>query len=243
MSKSSPTVPTPANPTTVANATTTSNLGTSAAQQAENNVNQVGPNGSTTYNQSGTYTDPTTGTSVPTYTQTSTLDPLSQSVLAGTKQAANTLVPTAQTLATQAGGTATTPLNVNQTANNSIIAGGPQALDPSVANAVTQQQESFLTPQWNQTQQNLTDQLSRAGIPVGSDAYNSAMTNFNNSKTQAFQSAQDSGTSQGAGIANNMFGLAVQGQNQNLNQQQTQQSNPLALLSQIYGGQAPGAVA
>lgn len=239
MSKSTPTVPTPANPTTVANATTTSNLGTSAAQQAENNVNTVGPNGSTTYNVTGSYTDPTTGTSVPTYTQTNTLDPLSASILAGTKQAANTLVPTANTLAGQAGSTATTPLNVNQTANNGIIAAGPQALDPTVANAVTSQQESFLTPQWNQTQQNLTDQLSRAGIPVGSDAYNSAMTNFNNSKTQAFQSAQDSGTAQGAGIANNMFGLAVQGQNQNLGQQQTVQSNPLALLSQIYGGASP----
>jgi hypothetical protein len=241
LSKSSPQVPTPANPVTVANAQTTSNLGTSAAQQAENNVNQVGPNGSVNYSQTGTYTDPTTGTKVPTYTQTTTLDPLTQSILAGTKTAANTLVPTAQNLATQAGGTATTPLNPNQTANNSIIAGGPQALDPTVANAVTQQQESFLNPQWNQTQQNLTDQLSRAGIPVGSDAYNSAMTNFNNSKTQAYQSAQDAGTTQGATNANNMFGLALQGQNQNLGQQQTLQSNPLSLLSQIYGGQGASA--
>lgn len=243
MSKSTPTVPTPANPATVANASTVSNVGTAASQQAGNLINQVGPNGSTTYDQTGSYTDPTSGAVTPKYTQTTTLDPLTQSILAGTKQAGSTLVPTAQTLATQAGGTATNPLDVNQTANNKIIAGGPQALDPSVANAVTQQQESFLTPQWNQTQQNLTDQLSRAGIPVGSDAYNSAMTNFNNSKTQAFQSAQDSGTAQGAGIANNMFGLAVQGQNQNLGQQQTVQSNPLALLSQIYGGQAPGATA
>lgn len=241
MSKSQPQVPTPANPTTVANASTTSNLGTAAGQQAMNNVNQVGPNGSTSYNQTGSYTDATTGTSVPTYTQTTTLDPLSQAVLTGSKQAASTLVPTAQKLAEAAGGSATTPLDVNQTANNKTIAGGPQALDPTVASAVTRQQESFLNPQWDQTQQNLTDQLSRAGIPVGSDAYNSAMKNFNNSKTQAYQSALDAGTVQGGTQANNMFNLALQGQNQNLGQQQTVQSNPLSLLSQIYGGQ--GAIA
>lgn len=241
MSKSQPQVPTPADPTKVANASTTSNFATAAGTQAANNVNQVGPNGSVNYNQSGTYTDPTTGASLPTYTQTTTLDPLSQAILTGTKQAGASLVPTAQTLAGQAGGTATTPLDVNQTANNKVIAGGPQALDSTVASAVTRQQESFLNPQWAQTEKDLTDQLSRAGIPVGSDAYNSAMTNFNNSKTQAYQSAQDAGTAQGAGIANNMFGLAVQGQNQNLGQQQTVQANPLQLLSQIYGGQGASA--
>lgn len=239
MSKSTPAVPTPADPTTVANAQTTSNLGTSAAQQAENNVNTVGPNGSTTYNQTGSYTDPTTGTSVPTYTQTNTLDPLSASILAGTKTAANTLVPTANTLATQAGGTATTPLNVNQTANNGIIASGPQAIDQNATNTIYQGEQALLQPTFKQQQTDLQDQLSRAGISVGNDAYNNAETQLGTQQNQATNAALGTATGQGITSANNMFNLALQGQNQNLGQQQTVQSNPLQLLSQIYSGSSP----
>jgi hypothetical protein len=64
-----------------------------------NNVNQVGPNGTVTYDQSGSYTDPTTGAVVPKYTQTTSLDPLSQAILTGTKQVGSTLTGTAQNLA------------------------------------------------------------------------------------------------------------------------------------------------
>lgn len=235
MSKSTPTVPTPANPTTVANAQTTSNLGTSAAQQAENNVNQVGPNGSTTYNQTGTYVDPTTGTSVPTYTQTNTLDPLSASILAGTKQAANTLVPTANTLATQAGTSATTPLNFN-TADSGTLNSTPQAIDQNATNTIFQGEQSLLQPTFNQQQTDLQDQLSRAGISVGNDAYSNAETQLGTQQNQATNAALGTATGQGITSANNMFNMALQGQNQNIAQQQTAQSNPLNLLSQIYGG-------
>ncbi|MHB8273073.1 hypothetical protein [Bradyrhizobium sp.] len=239
MSKSTPQVPTPANPTTVANAQTTSNIGTAGAQAAENNINQVGPNGSTTYSQTGTYTDPTTGATLPTYTQTQTLDPLSQAILTGSKQAGASLVPTAQTLATQAGGSATTPLNVNQTANNGIIAAGPQAIDQNATNTIFQGENALLQPQFQQQQTDLQDQLSRAGISVGNPAYSNAETQLGTQQNQATTAALGTATGQGITSANNMFGMALQGQNQNLGQQQTLQSNPLSLLSQIYGGSPP----
>lgn len=236
MGKSTPQVPTPANPTTVSNAQTTSNIGTAAAQEAANNTNIVGPNGSTTYNQTGTYTDPTTGASLPTYTQTNTLDPLSQAILTGSKQTAASLVPTAQTLAGNAATTATTPLNVNQTANNGVIAGGPQAIDQNATNTIYQGENALLQPTFDQQQKDLQDQLSRAGISVGNDAYNSAETNLGTTQNQARTAALGSATGQGITAGNNMFGLALQGQNQNLAQQQLQQSNPLSLINQIYGG-------
>lgn len=238
MSKSSPQVPTPADPTTVSNAQTTSNIGTAAAQEAANNTNVVGPNGSTTYNQTGSYTDPTTGATLPTYTQTNTLDPLSQSILNGTKQTANSLVPTAQTLATQAGGTATNPLDVNQTANNGIIAQGPQAIDQNATNTIYQGENALLQPTFDQEQTNLQDQLSRAGISVGNQAYGNAETQLGTQQNQQRTAALGTATGQGITSANNMFGLALQGQNQNLGQQQTVQSNPLSLISQIYGSGA-----
>lgn len=243
MSKSTPQVPTPANPTTVANAQTTSNMGTAAATQAMDNVNQYGPNGSTTYQQTGSYTDPTTGTVVPTYSQNTTLDPLSQSILAGTKQVGNTLVPAAQSLATQAAGSTATPLNVNQTANNGIIAGGPQAIDQNATNTIYAGENALLQPTFNQQQQDLQDQLSRAGISVGNQAYGNAETQLGTQQNQQRTAALGNATGQGITAGNNMFNMALQGQNQNLGQQQLLQSNPLSLINQIYGGASPTGVA
>lgn len=237
MGKSTPTAPTPADPTTVANASTTSNLNTAAGQQALNNTNVVGPNGSTTYNQTGSYTDPSTGTVIPTYTQTNTLDPLSQAILTGTKQVGASLVPTAQNLAGEAATSATTPLNFNSI-NNRIVQGGPQAIDQNATNQIYQGEQSLLQPTFNEQQQQLQDQLSRAGISVGNQAYGNAETQLGTQQNQATNAALGTATSQGITSANNMFNMALQGQNQNVQQQQLAQSNPLSLIQQIYGAGA-----
>jgi hypothetical protein len=229
--KNSPTPPPPPDPNVVAKAQTGSNIDT----QAGNLVGTTGPTGSTSYNQTGSYTDPNTGQVVPQWTQNTSLTPLGQSIFTGTQQAANTLTGTAGNLATAANTSATTPLNFSG-ANENILQGGPQALDTQTANALYGQSKSFLDPQWTQQQKDLEDQLSRQGIPVGSDAYSNAMTNFNNSKTQAYTTAQQGAEGAAVPAAAQMFGMALQGQNQNIAQQQTAQSNPLQLLSQIYGG-------
>jgi hypothetical protein len=235
MSKDTPQAPQPANPTTVANAQTTSNIGTAAAQQAANNVNTVGPNGSVNYNQTGSYTDPTTGSVLPTYTQTTTLDPLSEAILTGTKQAGASLIPTAQTLAQQAGGAATTPLNFD-TADSGLLNSAPQQIDQNAAKASFDAQAGFLKPTYDQQQKDLQDQLSRHGIDVGSDAYNSAETNLANSQNQGLTAASNNAVAGGANSAAQLFNMALQGQQQNIGQQQLRQANPLHLLSQIYGG-------
>jgi hypothetical protein len=238
VSKSTPTPPPAPNPTTVANAQTGTNIDT----QAGNLVGTSGPGGSTNYTQSGSYKDPNTGQVIPQWTQNTQLSPLAQSIYTGTQQTAQSLLPTAQNLAGEAATSTATPLNVNG-ANNSTIQAGPQALDPTVTNAIYSQSKSFLDPQFAQQQKDLQDQLSRQGISVGSDAYNSALTNFNNTKNQAYNAADTSAISGGAAQANNMYNLAVLGQNQQLGQQQTVQSQPLSLLSQLYGGQATVPVA
>lgn len=229
--KSSASPPPPPDPNVVANAQTGSNIDT----QVGNMVGTNGPSGSTSYTQSGSYTDPNTGRVIPQWTQNTSLTPLGQSIFTGTQQAANSLTGTAQDLATQAGSTATKPLDFSG-ANNNIIQGGPQALDKQTADALYGQSKSFLDPQWTQHEKDLTDQLSRQGIPVGSDAYNNALTNFNNSRTQAYTTAQQGAQGAAVPAAAQMFGMALQGQNQNIGQQQTAQSNPLQLLSRIYGG-------
>jgi hypothetical protein len=61
-----------------------------------------------------------------------------------------------------------------------------------------------------------------------------------NTQNQARVGLANNATVTGANQANNMFGLALQGQNQNLGQQQTLQSNPLQLLAMLYGGGVAG---
>lgn len=232
MSKGSK-APPPPDPSVVAGQQTGSNINTAIAQGALNRVNQVNPYSSTTYNQTGT--ENVGGYNVPTYTQTTSLDPALTAIKNSTENTAQSLTPTAQTLATQFGTSGITPLNPSG-ANNDIIRGGPQALYDPVAKAVYNEQAGFLDPQFTQSEKDLQDQLSRQGIPVGSNAYNNAMTNFSNRKNQAYTAAANNATAQGANTAGNMFGLAIQGQNQNLGQQQLLQSNPLQLLSALYSG-------
>lgn len=233
MGKQSPSVPQVPSAADTAAAQGQSNTSTAAAQAALNYVNQNTPYGNTSYSATGSYTNPQ-GDTVPTYTQNVSLSPLGSAILGGEQQTAATLIPTAETLANQTAASTTKPLDFN-TADSSILNAAPQQLNTQAADAIYGQQKSFLDPQWNQQGQQLQDQLSRQGIPVGSEAYNNATTQLDNARTQAYQSAQDSATAGGSAAASNLFGLAQSGQNQNIQEQQLAQQQPLSLLSQLYG--------
>ena len=235
---SKPSAPAAPDPTATAAAQEGTNVGTAVAQQTLNNTNQVTPYGSTTFNQTGGYTDPQSGQFVPSYTENTSLAPQLQSVLSGTENAANSLVPTVNTLAGQANTSATNPLNVNS-ANNTTIQNGPQALDPSVAQAAYSASTQFLQPQFQQQTEDLQDQLARQGISVGNQGYNNATNQLQNTQNAALTGAANNAVVTGANQANNMYNLALQGQNQQIGQQQTVQQQPLSLLSQIYGGASP----
>ena len=79
-----PKPPKPADPKETGAAQTATNIGTAIAQQNLNNVNQITPDGSLTYNQTGTYryVDPLDGKvhNIPTYTATQTLSPEQQAI-------------------------------------------------------------------------------------------------------------------------------------------------------------------
>jgi hypothetical protein len=124
---SKPEAPTPPNPMDTAQAQTGTNIGTSIANAFMNNTNQIGPNGSQTYNQSGTYkyTDPYTGKSydIPQFTQTTSLSPAQQALL-------NTNNQTQQNLAN---------LGQSQSAKLNDLLGSPMSLDgaPAAGDAST----------------------------------------------------------------------------------------------------------
>lgn len=231
--KSAPSAPAVPSAAETSAAQSAANSSTAASQTALNNTDQYTPYGSTTYAQNGSYTNGQ-GDTVPTYAQTTALSPMGQQLLQGEQGVQNTLLPTAQSLANQTSAATTNPLNFN-TADSSILNAAPQQLDKQAADAVYNQQKSYLDPQWDQQGQQLQDQLSRQGISVGSDAYGNAEKQLDNARTQAYQGAQDSATAQGAQSASQLFGLAQAGQNQNISQQQLAQQQPLSLLSQLFG--------
>lgn len=216
MSKGNSPPPAP-DPNVVANAQTGTNISTGIANATLNHTGQNNPFYSTNYTQNGGYTDPKTGMFVPSYNQNFKLGDLGQALL------------------TQANGSATKPLDFSG-ADNDYLRGGPQALDDKTSDAYYAHSKGFLDPEWEQKSRDLQDQLSRQGIPVGSDAYNNAMKQHDNARTQAYDAARSGATAAGASGASNMFGMALQGQQQNIAQQQTAQQNPLKLLGSVIGG-------
>ncbi len=215
MSKGNDPPPAP-DPNVVAKAQTGTNIDTAVANKQLNLPNQSNPFWTSTGQQNGGYTDPTTGKFVPSYTQDFSLSPLGNTLLG------------------QVGSTITKPLDFSG-ANNDYINAGPQALDERTSDAYYKKQAGFLDPDWTQKQRDIQDQLSRQGIPIGSEAYNSAMTNFNNSRTQAYDAARTGATAAGAQGASSMFNMALQGQNQNITQQQLAQTTPLKNLGSLIG--------
>lgn len=232
MSKNSPSVPSTPSATDISGAQGQSNAESAIASALLDNVNQVTPYGSTTFNQTATTPiNMPNGTTVniPQFTEQTSLNP-------GAQQLYNTQLGTSNQLASTASGIANglnlQPLNLNSN-SNSIIQAGPNLIDQASANAAYNQASSFLDPQWNTQQTQLQDQLNSQGIPVGSDAYDNAMTNFNNSKTQAYNAAANSAIQSGAQNAATLYNSAIAGQNQSIGQQTTAQNQPLNLISAL----------
>jgi hypothetical protein len=229
LAKSAPSPPTPPDPAATAAAQTASNVQTAEANAALNRVNQTTPYGSINYSQTGT--DPTSG--VPTWAQTTTLSPAGQQIFDSEGRLVNSALGAAGNLSQ---GIETTPLNTTNTPYTPTLNQGPQLLDKNTVNATYGQAKSFLDPQWNQGQQQLQDQLSRAGHSIGDAGYSNAETQFDNARTQAYNAAQDSAIMNGVNNASTLFGNALQGQAQNVNQQVQAQNQPVNLLSALLSG-------
>lgn len=99
-------------------------------------------------------------------------------------------------------------------------------------------QTQYLDPQFARDQQALQSQLAAQGIPIGSEAYNNAMNQFNESKNQAYQGAQNAAVSAGNQEQNTLFGQQI-GAGQFANAAQAQNYGQLANNASFYN-QAQG---
>lgn len=179
-----PDAPTPPAPQNTAAASTATNVGTAIANANLSNVNQVTPNGSLTYNQSGTYkwTDPYTGQSydIPQYTATTSLSPDQQNLLNLNNQTKTNLSQIGVDQSAKIGSLLSSPFSVNQAIEDKIDSLGRARLDPQFA------KESDA----------LDVKLRNQGLQPGSAAWNAAMTQFQQGKNDAYNQLYLNGSQQ-----------------------------------------------
>lgn len=140
-----------------------------------------------------------------------------------------------------------------------VPTGGPQQTENDEAQALYSEGMGFLTPQFTQQNTNLADQLSKQGIPVGSDAWVNAMNQNSNSQNQQSTAILNNAIATGAAQGGTNYGLTLQGNQTAVNQQVANaglanQAGTFGLssqglnsqiansaVSQILGGQATSA--
>lgn len=220
MGKSSPSPPAAPDPVKTANAQAAANKETAIANANINQVNQVTPYGNLTYSQRGTASDGT-----PQYTATTTLSPAQQQLL---------------DLSNQAG------IKFGQTANNQLNSVSDKLSQPldfsslgpaPTANEATRQDvlNSIIArnqPQMEKDRAALETRLANQGIGYGTDAYNSAMDNYNRSVND-FRLGADT---QAGNEMSRLFGLESTARNQGINEMVQQRQIPLNELAAMLTG-------
>jgi hypothetical protein len=253
-----PSAPAPPDPKQTAAASTGTNVATALANASLNNVNQIGPNGSLTYSQTGTskFTDPYTGQSydIPNYTQTTTLSPDQQKLYDLNNQ-------TQQNLGN---------IGVQQSDKIGSLLNTP--FDPSTANKAVEDKidslgASRLDPRFARESDALATQLANQGIQPGSAAWKAQMDQFQQGKNDAYNQLYLNGNQQafqqavttrnqpineitalmsGSQVSNPTFGATPQTTipttdtagiiNTNFNQQQAQYQTQLQQQNALMGG-------
>lgn len=169
-----PQAPATPSPTQTAAAQTGSNVSTAIANQQLNAINQVGPQGSVSYSQSGTYqfTDPSTGKTytLPKMTQTTALSPGQQAIYDAMQGAQTNLATTAQ----------------HQSGRLDDMLSQPFTLDNDSTEArLNELASKRLDPQLAQKREAEIARLSNMGIKIGSTAYDRAMGLVNQGENDA----------------------------------------------------------
>jgi hypothetical protein len=225
--------PTPPNPIETARAATSTNVATGVANAYLGNVNQVTPDGSLTYNQSGNYgwTDPVTGSTyqIPQFTATQTLSPQGQAIKSQSDAAKYNLAGIANAESAKVSGILASPFNPNVSpypggdpnsisnlpqASTSFNAGGQIQTGLGDAGDITQTygpadnfsadrqrvEDSLMqrmNPQLAIEKRGIEQQLADQGIRYGSQAYASAMDDYNRQANDArFAAIGQAGTEQ-----------------------------------------------
>lgn len=167
-----PQAPPAPDPAATAAAQSASNVKSATNQYELGATNQIAPQGTSSYEQIGTWADGT-----PRFQQTTTLSPEQQ-------QLYNTGVQTQQNLGN---------IGVQQSQKIGDLLNTPFNVDTATSDKIQGLQSEFLDPQWQKQGAALDTQLANQGILLGSDAYKTAQQNFSTDRQRAYdQSYLDS---------------------------------------------------
>ena len=204
-----PSAPAAPDYTGAANATAAGNLAAAQAASAANRVNQVTPYGNLNYSQNGTDAQGN-----PTWTATTSLSDVGQQLLNNQN---STSLGLGSAINSQLG-------NVQNTMSQPFNPNLPQV----GINAGQNYQDaamSRLAPQLSQQRELLNNQLANQGIPVGSQAWQTAQMNQGQKENDLLAANTTQGFNTGLAANQNAF-----------NQQMTQYNMPLNTLSSLRTG-------
>lgn len=201
---------------------TNSNINTAVSNKFLNNTNQVTPQGTLTYNQTGTTN--VDGHEIPQFTATQTLSPEQQAIYSKTTGLQSGALDTAKTQLGNVQHALDTPFDVSKA----------PAL-PTDQGAFRDQAYGDLMSRFNtdygNTQAQLDTKLRNQGLQPGTKAYDDQMMQLARTKTDASQQAQ----LQAGNLAGQNLQQAQLLHNANLSDQQLQQSQPVQMLSALMG--------
>lgn len=202
---------------------TTSNVNTGVANAFLGNTNQVTPEGSLTYSQTGTQN--IGGNNVPTFTATQTLSPEQQAIYnqstALQQQALGSVAPN---VLNQVQNTTSQPLNFN---NAPAMPTDQTAATNAAYNALTARSNQALGLQTQQLQ----TQLANQGIAPGTEAYTNAMRPIE----QAGVDASNQATINASSLAGQNIQQAQTLRDQAINEDQTLYNQPLQTYGALTG--------
>lgn len=167
--------PAPPDPKETSAAQTGTSVGTAISNAWLGNTNRVGPDGTTTFDQTGEYTwkDPYTGQSytIPRFTETVKLSPEQQAIYDKQKAADFNLADLAQQQSGFLKDYMAEPIDLNNEAVESrLFELGSKRLDP----------------RFQREEEAMRTNLINRGIREGTDAFSAAMSDFNQGKNDAY---------------------------------------------------------
>lgn len=167
--------PQPTDPRDTSAAQTGSNVASGITNAWLQNVNEVGPNGTRTFDQTGAETirDPFTGESyqVPRFTVTTTLSPEQQAIADQNNGASLNLATLGNDLSGTLGEQLTGNFSLgNEETESRLFDLGRQRLDPM----------------FSESEETLRTRLANQGIKAGSEAYDREMRNFSQGRNDAY---------------------------------------------------------
>jgi hypothetical protein len=214
-----------------------------------NDVNTVGPTGTTGYQITGY--DPKTG--APIRTQTTTLSPTEQGILNSTENLQQGSVNEGSNLLSQFDKTATGVPTINPVQYaagstlpiaNQINASGVapiadvSGLEQYGQNTALAGEEAAANPALTQNREQLDASLRNSGAQPGTPAYDNAMAALDASQTAQRTQMAGAAITAGTGLENTVYGESANTNQQEFSQAQAQQAAANAAQSQQFGESA-----